>query len=105
MIKEVTHGWSIPILPSIIKSMPGTSVTPLGVAIHWTVDDEGNTLLKRRTTHDCSFPGPSGKSVNKRVKEDLLEPCLYGHTLLRILHFIHNLRFRYPNEAILIKKR
>ena len=55
-------------------------------------------------THDCSFPGPSGLSINLRINKDLLEPCLYGDALRRILHGAHSMRFHHPSTAIICTK-
>jgi hypothetical protein len=102
--KEVLHQWAIPIEPSCILAIPGASVTPLGVAVQWTINEDNVRVRKRRTTHDCSFPGPSGLSCNKRVIEELLEPCIYGHALKRLLHGIHHIRRRHPNKIIWLNK-
>lgn len=102
--KEVQNRWALPLLPSSLKSIPNASVTPLGVAVQWTIDENRNRKLKRRTTHDCTFPGPSGLSCNLRILQDELEPCTYGHALLRFLHGIHFMRYRYPNRKIFMTK-
>ena len=60
--------------------------------------------MKRRTTHDCTFPGPSGLSCNIRTISESLEPCMFGFALKRILYGIHNMRFRHPSIPILLGK-
>ena len=102
--KEVKYQWCIPLLPSCITSIPGASITPLGVAVQHTIDANNNRILKRRPTHDCSFPGISGNSCNLRVIKDELDECTYGHALLRFLHGIHHIRSRHPGKRILINK-
>ena len=54
--------------------------------------------------HDQSFLGPSCLSVNKRVQEDKLPPCIFGFCLLRILHCIVHTRKGHPTTKILIEK-
>lgn len=71
--KEISHGWSIPVQPSILTNIKGTSVVPLGIVSQWSINEEGNKFIKRRTTHDCTFPGPSGSSINNRVITELLQ--------------------------------
>ena len=66
--KEVKKSWMIPFPIYAIKKIPGASVTPLGVAVQFTIDKDSNKILKRRTTHDCKFKGPSGLSCNERTK-------------------------------------
>jgi hypothetical protein len=102
--KEVRYEWVTPLLPECIEDIPGASITPLGVAIQWSIDAAGNRIVKRRTTHDCTFPGPSGASCNKRVITDLLTECTYGHALQRFLHGIHDMRRRHPNTTIWMNK-
>lgn len=38
--KEVQYGWQIPILPSLIKSIKGACVTPLGDVDQWTINED-----------------------------------------------------------------
>ena len=102
--KEVKSQWAIPLLPSAIPLIPGASITPLGVAVQWSMNAAGDRILKRRTAHDCTFPGPSGESCNLRVIKDDVPDCKYGHALYRFLHGISEIRRRHPNTPILITK-
>jgi hypothetical protein len=102
--KETHHQWAIPLSLDCIPNIPGASVTPLGVAEQWSIDENNDRIKKRRTTHDCSFPGPSGHSCNTRVIPELLEDCHYGHALRRFLHGLHNIRARHPNKIIWLNK-
>ena len=102
--KEVKHGWMLPIPKRVLHKLKGASVIPVGVATQFTIDDKGNRVVKRRTTHDASFPPPSKNSVNNRLIKDLLVDCQYGHCLLRVLHNIHVMRLTYPHLMILLIK-
>jgi hypothetical protein len=55
-------------------------------------------------THDQSFPGPSGLSVNLRVQKESLPPIMYRYVLIRCIHYICNLCLRYPDIKIYICK-
>jgi len=55
-------------------------------------------------THDQSFPGPSGTSVNMRTQHDQLPPIVYGFCLKRVIHFIFHLRANNPKSKIFISK-
>ena len=77
---------------------------PIGIAKQFTINDQGEWIEKRRLTHDCSNIRESGHSVNNMVDEELLEECIYGFCLLRILHNIQGMRLRHPNEKIFINK-
>ena len=46
----------------------------------------------------------SGNSVNNMVDRDLLQECIYGFCMLRLLHHIQILRIQNPNTRILINK-
>jgi len=51
-------------------------------------------------THDQSFPGPSGHSVNSRVIRESLPPCMNSFVLSRTIHYIMNLCPHYPSTRI-----
>lgn len=55
-------------------------------------------------THDQSFPGPSGSSVNLRVKKNLIPPIRYSFVLSRLIHYIVNTWRLLPNTRIYICK-
>ena len=76
-----------------IKNIPDLELAPMGVADQLGVSATGEFVSKLRVTHDLSFPqAVSGESINSRVKDEDLEPCMFGHTLLRIVHYIVHLR-------------
>ena len=79
-------------------------IAPLGIAEQWSFNEKNQRIKKQRVTHDYSFPGPSGKSTNIRIPENLLEECTFGFCLLRILHSAHQMRFRHKNTRILSSK-
>ena len=79
--KEVKFGWQVPILPSIIKNIKHACIAPLGIAEQWSFNEKNQRIKKQRVTHDCSFPGPSGKSANIRTPDHLLEECIFGFPL------------------------
>lgn len=102
--KEVKFGWQVPILPSIIKNIKNACITPLGIAEQWSFNELNQRIKKQRVTHDCSFPGPSGKSANLRIPDQLLEDCTFGFCLLRLLHSAQQMRFRHKNTIIFSSK-
>ena len=78
-------------------------VAPLVVAEKFSINEKGEIYIKRRVSHDCSFPGPSGLSVNNRVQRESLQPYFYGFCLLRILHMISAMRSRWPTKIFIGK--
>ena len=102
--KEVNKGWMIPISLDTVRKLKGARVIPVGVAQQWSIDKEGNRTIKRRLTHDCTFPPPSGHSINNDIDEELIDDCMYGQCFRRILHGIHAQRRRHPKKKILIAK-
>ena len=102
--KEVDRGWMIPIPKEVVPELPGASVIPVGVATQWTIDDDGNRVIKRRTTHDASFRPPGGLSINDRMDRAVLTDCFFGYCLLRLLHAIHSMRLNNPAVPIYIMK-
>jgi hypothetical protein len=55
-------------------------------------------------THDQSFPGPSGLSINLRVIKEDLPPIRYSFTLNWLVHYIIYLQQKLPSTRILISK-
>jgi len=102
--KEVENGWMIPFNKDIVSKIKNACVIPIGTVLQMTIDENGHQIEKRRLTHDCSWEGPSGFSVNNRIKEELLEPLQYGRCILRVLHQIQLMRFKNPSQKILMSK-
>jgi hypothetical protein len=104
LIKEVTQGWMVPIPTSYLKHLHNAEVAPVGIASQWHAHDDGSRSIKYRLTHDQSFEASIGESINKRVEKDKLAELYYGHSLLRIIHYIVSLRIHYPTTKVLISK-
>lgn len=93
LAQEVEKGWALIVREEDACQFPNLELAPLGVAEHLGISATGEFVSKRRVTHDLSFPGAySLESVNSRVLEEELEPCMFGHTLLRVIHRIVNYR-------------
>jgi len=86
--EDVNRGFILPLPPEILPKLPGASIAPLGCHKQTTIDEEGNIIPKYRLTHDQSFPGPSGLSVNLRVKKDLLPPIMYSFVVSHLAHML-----------------
>ena len=103
--KEVQKGWLLPLPAAQSGVIPNLELAPLGVAVHLGINIEGDYVPKQRVTHDLSFPGEcTGESVNSRVLVEELEPCMFGHMMSRLLHYIISVRKRYPNVRIWLRK-
>jgi hypothetical protein len=79
-------------------------LAPLGCVKQQTINALGERTTKFRMTHDQSFPGPSGTSVNMRTQHDQLPPIVYGFCLKRVIHFIFHSRANNPKSKIFISK-
>ena len=105
MIKETKKGWNLLLLEEHARHIPGLEMAPMGVADQLGVSATGEFIEKLRVTHDLSFPGSESKeSINSRVIKDKLEPIMFGHALIRVIHYIVNLRRRHPTRKIWIRK-
>ena len=103
--KEILKGWELLLPLESVDKIPNLVISPMGVAEHIGIQNDGTFAPKRRVTHDLSFPGKSSDhSINSRVIDDDLEPCMFGHALLRIVHRIVHLRFMHPKKIIWIRK-
>jgi hypothetical protein len=104
LLDDVVHGFSLPLQADCVTKIPKASLAPLGVQFQKTVDETGKTVPKYRITHDQTFQGPTGKSVNVRTQKDKLPPCVYGRVLLRLTHYIVDMRAKHPGKRILLGK-
>ena len=105
MQDEVEKGWALIIRAEDAEKYPHLELAPLGVAEHIGISASGEFVPKMRVTHDLSFRGAySDESVNSRVEGDKLEPCMFGHTLLRVIHRIVHSRLRHPDKVIWLRK-
>ena len=83
--KEVEKGWILLLPDEEATHIPSLELAPMGVTDQLGISATGEFVSKLRITHDLSFPQlVSGESVNSRVEKEKLEPCMFGHTLLRI---------------------
>ena len=69
------------------------------------ITEFGEIVAKQRMTHNQSktFSG-SGTSVNGRVDKEVLRTCMFGHCIIRMIHFILALRRAHPNKQIFMQK-
>jgi hypothetical protein len=102
--EDVIRGFSLPLPLDVLFKIPDASLAPLGCHKQDTINEIGEKIPKYRMTHDQSFPGPSGLSVNLRVIKESLPPIMYSFVLLRIIHYICNIRLRHPSTKIFICK-
>ena len=57
-------------------------MAPLNIQKQNTIDEQGRIIPKGRLSHNQSFKGGSGTSVNSRVRKEELLPCRFGHLTL-----------------------
>ena len=103
--KEIEKGWMLPLPPGAEKLIPHAEYCPTSIIEQMTIDDRGTFIEKRRPIHDQSFTQEvSHTSVNSRFHKQLLDECIYGNMLSRVIHYILALRRRFPRTRILISK-
>jgi hypothetical protein len=103
-LEDIERGYALPLPPEIIYLIPNASLAPLGCQIQETINERGERIPKYRMTHDQSFPGPSGNSINQRVIKEKLPQCMYSFVLLRSIHYIVYLRLKHPKTKIFLCK-
>jgi hypothetical protein len=102
--EDVVRGFSLPLPTDVLFDIPNASLAPLGCHKQVTINEMGAQIPKYRMTHDQTFSGPSGLSVNLHVKKNSLPTIMYSFVLLRSLHYICSLCYRYPDKKIFICK-
>jgi hypothetical protein len=102
---DVTHGYSFCLPTLALPDLAGAAVAPHGVVHQGTINELGQYMSKDRPTHDQSFSArPEGQSINDRCLMAELTPCVFGHSLLRLIHFILHLRRTSPQTRIFLQK-
>jgi hypothetical protein len=105
LAKDVTHGFSLPILPETVPLLVDALVQPFGLAQQFTLNESGERIVKWRLTQDLSFSlTDDERSVNARIDMDLYNEMIYGWCLSRLIHYIVALRMKYPTSKIFIAK-
>ena len=103
--KDVAYGYSIPIPITLLHQIQGAAICPMNIVEQYTISESGEIIDKQRPCHDLSFPHtPSNTSVNSRVDKNKLQDCMFGHCLLRLIHYISALRAKFPTTSIFIQK-
>ncbi len=105
LLKDVHHGFSLPVLPNIVSKIPGAMVQPLGLAKQYSLDAEGTRVPKYRLTQDLSFSlTDENLSVNSRINMGSYVDMIYGWCINRVVHFMVALRAAHPTTKIFIAK-
>jgi hypothetical protein len=105
LLKDATHGFSLPLPPSTVALIKGALVQPLGLAKEWTLNESRERIPKYRLTQDLSFSmSQDACSVNDHIGMEQYAEIIYGWCLGRILHFIVALRLTHPGQRIFIAK-
>jgi hypothetical protein len=103
--KDVTHGFSLPILPTTVKQIKGAMAQPLGMAEQLSLSKSGKRVPKCRLTQDLSFFLTNEKiSVNARINMDAYIKMIYEWCLPRIVHYTVALCRKFPTKRIFISK-
>jgi hypothetical protein len=102
---DVGHGYSFCLPEAALSEIAGAAVAPHGIVHQGTINKLGQYMSKDRPTHDQSFSAQlEGRSINDRCIMGALTPCVFGHALLRIIHFILHLCRTSPKTRIFIQK-
>ena len=102
---DVIHGYSLILPLRVATKIPNGLIAPMNVIEQNTITQFGEVVPKKRMTHNQSkIFDSSGTSVNGRVDKDLLQACMFGHCITRMIHFILALRRAHPYKRILIQK-
>jgi hypothetical protein len=102
--EDVKCGCSLPLPIAVLNNIPNASLAPLGCHKKDTINEAGIKIPKYRMTHDQSFTGPSGLSVNLRVNKESLPPIMYCFVLIRSIHYICSLHQHHPSKKIFLCK-
>jgi len=103
--KDIKHGYSLVIPIEAVLKIEGALMAPLNVVEQHTISEFGEIVQSQRLTHNQSKVfSHSDTSVNSRVITDDLQDCMYGHMIIRLVHYIVALRRKAPNKVIFMQK-
>jgi hypothetical protein len=100
----VHSGFSLPLPTRAVFKIPDVALASVGISNQLTINDGGEVTTKDRLTHDQTFEFGTEKSLNNRVRMDIVNPVVFGWCLSRILHYIVDLRRRHPSTKIFLAK-
>ena len=102
---DTSRGYSFCLPVAALHDIEDAVVAPHGVIHQGTIDETGRHVSKDRPTHDQSFVArPGGRSINDRCLMERLTPIMFGHALLRIIHFVLRTRAKFPTRRIFLQK-
>jgi hypothetical protein len=105
LLKDVAHGFSLPIKVDTVRLIRGAMVEPCGITSQFKLQPDGTRELADRLTQDLSYSISSlDASVNSRIKMSDYTEMIYGWCLGRVVHFILALRKEHPGKKIFISK-
>jgi hypothetical protein len=73
---NITHGFTLPLPIDSLHNIHEASLAPLGCHKQETINEFGDKIPKYRMTHDQSFPGHLGLTINLRVITAGLPPTM-----------------------------
>ncbi|NER25730.1 MAG: hypothetical protein F6J96_34575 [Symploca sp. SIO1C2] len=105
LAKEVKHGFSFVIPREAVDSIPRALVQPCGIVSQFSINSDGSRKKKLRLTHDMSFClALKDGSINERIDMERYPEMVYGWCLIRVIHFVVELRAAHPRKKIFIMK-
>jgi hypothetical protein len=85
---KVRRSFQLPIPLDAWHHFPKETIASSGMFTQGSIYEFGQIMFKDRATFDQSFPGLSGKLVNKRFDTASLTPCKLGFCIKHIIHYI-----------------
>ena len=105
MDTDVNYAYSLILPRRVVRHIPNAMMAPLNIIEQNTITELGEITKKRRLIHNQSKKfNTSGTSVNSRVDKDSLQDCMYGHCIMRMIHYILALCRAHPNKKIFQSK-
>jgi hypothetical protein len=105
LLKDVLHGFSLPVRADIVPSIKGAMVEPCGITSQFKLQPDRSRKRADRLTQDLSYSMSSNDaSVNSQIKLEDYAEMIYGWCLSRVVHYIVALRAAYPQQRIFISK-
>ncbi len=101
---NIHYGYGLVIPWEKISRLPNACVAPMNIMKQFTLDTGSRIVDKEHLTHDQSFKWQSGLLVNRRVKKESLQHCMYERCLMQLLCWIVAPRKKFPQAPIALQK-
>jgi hypothetical protein len=92
--KDIKFGFCMPLSLHKGRLIPGLLIAPMNIQDQNTIEEYSRIINKKQLTHDQSHIWGSNTSVDDRILEEFLMPCVYSCCLQRLINWTMTIDFK-----------